>query len=146
MKIPLALAAYLLAGALFWLLGPGSGSGRGTLGPDRKASGRVPVYPEPSPADVSPPPLPPAVPGRALPPSASPPGLVQIAGGRFQIGADTEEICALIESTGFRALASETPRHAVQLADFYLMPTEVTNEQFARFVEATGSGPPRSWG
>ena len=79
-------------------------------------------------------------------PQEGPPGMVLIKGDRFNIGADVDEIKALIEETQFRALACEVPKHQVKLDDFYIMPTEVTNEQFARFVEATGSGPPRSWG
>jgi formylglycine-generating enzyme required for sulfatase activity len=43
------------------------------------------------------------------------------------------------------ALAAETPRWEAEVDDFYLMPTEVTNEQFAAFVEATGAKPPLGW-
>jgi len=75
-----------------------------------------------------------------------PPGLVKIKGDRFEIGADTNEIKDLIEETQFTVLASETPKHSVKLEDFFIMPTEVTNEQFAKFVAATNTEPPQSWG
>lgn len=75
-----------------------------------------------------------------------PPGLIKIKGDRFEIGADTQETIALIEETQFRALACETPKHSVKLDDFFIMPTEVTNEQFAKYVEATHTEPPQSWG
>lgn len=84
-------------------------------------------------------------PGEAPTPLRTPPALVRIAGGDVTVGADTDEIRASIHSTGFAALASETPQHSVVLEDFALMPTEVTNEQFLAFVEATGAKPPLSW-
>lgn len=43
------------------------------------------------------------------------------------------------------SLAAETPRNKVEVESFYLMPTEVTNEQYARFVHATGAKPPCTW-
>lgn len=76
----------------------------------------------------------------------SPPGMVLIKGDRFDIGAELNEIKALIEETQLRALACEVPKFSIKLDDFYIMPTEVTNEQFARYVAATGSQPPQSWG
>ena len=75
-----------------------------------------------------------------------PPGLVFIQGERFDIGIEKKEAIKLIEDTQQRALASEYPQHSVRLDDFWYMPTEVTNEQFAAFVSATDSEPPLLWG
>jgi sulfatase modifying factor 1 len=75
-----------------------------------------------------------------------PSGMVFIDGGEFELGASTQKIVALIEETSQRALASETPLHSVVLAPYYLMSTEVTNEQYLAFVQATGSKPPQNWG
>ncbi len=84
----------------------------------------------------------------ALPAPAQegPPGMVLVAGDRYGIGIDKKDAVKLIEETQQRALASEYPRHTVLLEDFYYMPTEVTNEQFAAFVSATGTEPPLIWG
>jgi len=54
-------------------------------------------------------------------------GMVWIEGGSFEMGADNEQ--------GRR---DELPKHQVQLGGFYMDITEVTNEQFAAFVKATG--------
>jgi sulfatase modifying factor 1 len=86
------------------------------------------------------------LPGIPFQPSEAPPGLVRIAGGTFAIGAPRDEIIALIEANQTRALASEVPQFEVQLDDFFIMPTEVTNEQYQRFVKAADAKPPLSWG
>ncbi|MDF1798108.1 MAG: SUMF1/EgtB/PvdO family nonheme iron enzyme [Planctomycetota bacterium] len=72
--------------------------------------------------------------------------MVRIQGDRYEIGADKDYVKEMIEKLQLRPLASEYPKHEVKLDDFYYMPTEVTNEQFAAFIEATGSEPPMSWG
>jgi formylglycine-generating enzyme required for sulfatase activity len=76
----------------------------------------------------------------------APPGMVLIAGGRYDIGADAKYIKALIEKTDQRPLAAECPPESMNIEDFYIMPTEVTNEQFAKFIDATGTEPPELWG
>lgn len=77
-----------------------------------------------------------------------PPGMVLVKGGKTKIGTPVDAASKLIEEReGMKDyLAAETPLHTLELEDFYLMPTEVTNEQFAAYVEATGAKPPRSWG
>jgi formylglycine-generating enzyme required for sulfatase activity len=75
----------------------------------------------------------------------APPGMVFIAGGRFDIGADEKDIKKLMEEKQNRSLASEFPPESVNVEDFFIMPTEVTNEQFAKFVAATGGEPPQLW-
>lgn len=78
----------------------------------------------------------------------TPPGLVLVEGGKTQVGLDVDTAEEFIkEHEGMiRAIWAETPQHEVDVEDFYLMVTEVTNEQYAEFVAATGSKPPRSWG
>jgi formylglycine-generating enzyme required for sulfatase activity len=80
--------------------------------------------------------------------AAAPPGLILVRGGKTTIGSRVEEIEPLVRANEELryVLAGETPQHTVNVPDFYLMPTEVTNEQFAVFVEANQEKPPRSWG
>ena len=56
-----------------------------------------------------------------------PEGMVWVEGGVFSMGADNEQ--------GRR---DEYPKHSVKVSGFYMDKTEVTNEQFASFVKATG--------
>ena len=46
---------------------------------------------------------------------------------------------------GMMTIWGETPAHEVDVDDFFLMSTEVTNEQFAEYVKASGSMPPTLW-
>ncbi len=54
---------------------------------------------------------------------ASPPGMVWIAGGEFSMGSD--------------AFTDAVPIHRVAVDGFWIDSTEVTNAQFARFVDET---------
>lgn len=54
-------------------------------------------------------------------------GMVLVPGGVFDMGGDNNQ-----------ADADELPKHRVQVSAFYMDKTEVTNEQFATFVKATG--------
>ncbi|MEM7517572.1 MAG: SUMF1/EgtB/PvdO family nonheme iron enzyme, partial [Planctomycetota bacterium] len=81
----------------------------------------------------------------------APPGLVEIDGGRAKIGVEKKVVEKLLkENVPLRkraaAIWSATPEHTLQLQDYYLMVTEVTNEQYAEFVRATDSKPPEKWG
>jgi formylglycine-generating enzyme required for sulfatase activity len=81
-------------------------------------------------------------------PPPAPPGLVLVKGGKTSIGTKVDDVEDLIrqhEEMKF-ALAAETPQFTLEVADFYLMPTEVTNEQYALFVRSTEGKPPCSWG
>ncbi|WP_419191576.1 formylglycine-generating enzyme family protein [Engelhardtia mirabilis] len=60
-------------------------------------------------------------------PAPSPAGMVWVPPGRFNMGWDGPE-----------ARADERPGHPVQLDGFWIDSTEVTNAQFAQFVDATG--------
>ncbi len=55
--------------------------------------------------------------------------MVWIEGGEFVMGADAED---------HEALPREKPRHLVELSGFFMDVHEVTNEQFAEFVQSTG--------
>jgi sulfatase modifying factor 1 len=71
------------------------------------------------------------------PPSVSAPeGMVWIPGGEFSMGArspmDTSDL------VGMQATTDSRPIHRVAVEGFWIDATEVTNEQFARFVKATG--------
>ncbi len=53
--------------------------------------------------------------------------MVLIKGGGFMMGGDNDQ-----------AREDELPKHQVEIGDFWMDKTEVTNRDFARFVEATG--------
>jgi len=59
--------------------------------------------------------------------AASYSGMVKIPGGEFMMGGN-----------GAQARPDELPRHRCEVAEFWMDSTEVTNEQFKAFVEATG--------
>jgi sulfatase modifying factor 1 len=60
------------------------------------------------------------------PPSPAPAGMIWIPGGEFWMGADDSH------------MPDSTPWHRVYVDGFWMDRTEVTNEEFARFVKATG--------
>ena len=63
----------------------------------------------------------------AAAPAVTPPpaGMVWVPGGQFLMGSD-------------RHYPEEGPAHPVRVDGFWMDMTPVTNEQFGRFVEATG--------
>ncbi len=72
--------------------------------------------------------------GRA--PEPAPPGMVWIPGGEFSMGA--QEPPQMRDWIGMQATADSRPVHRVLVDGFWMDETEVTNEQFAAFVAATG--------
>ena len=68
-------------------------------------------------------------------PESAPDGMVWIPGGEFSMGSDIEceSICSLPGVT-----RDAVPIHRVYVDPFWMDATEVTNEQFADFVKATG--------
>lgn len=68
-------------------------------------------------------------------PSPAPEGMLWIPGGEFSMGSDSESesLCGMPGTT-----RDAQPIHRVSVDGFWMDSTEVTNEQFARFVEATG--------
>jgi formylglycine-generating enzyme required for sulfatase activity len=68
------------------------------------------------------------------PPSRPPDGMAWVPGGEFSMGNDDPRgsICG-----GPDSMADARPIHRVYVDGFWIDKTEVTNEQFAKFVEAT---------
>jgi formylglycine-generating enzyme required for sulfatase activity len=62
-------------------------------------------------------------------PSDGPPGMVWVPGGNFIMGAVPGDE---------QARPDEYPPHSVKISGFWMDATEVTNEQFAQFIEETG--------
>ena len=77
----------------------------------------------------------PTIEDKTPPPSPAPDGMVWIPGGEFSMGseASSEAICGLPGVT-----KDALPVHRVRVDGFWMDVTEVTNEQFERFVRATG--------
>ena len=70
------------------------------------------------------------------PPGPVPDGMVWIPGGEFSMGAqDPRDPHDLV---GMQATTDSRPVHRVFVDGFWMDATEVTNEQFAAFVRATG--------
>ena len=68
-------------------------------------------------------------------PGRPPPGMVWIPGGEFSMGA--VEMPGM-NAVGMQATTDSRPVHRVYVDGFWMDTTEVTNEQFAKFVKATG--------
>jgi formylglycine-generating enzyme len=68
-------------------------------------------------------------------PGEPPPGMVWIPGGEFSMGAG--EIPGM-NMVGMEATTDSRPIHRVYVDGFWMDATEVTNDQFAKFVAATG--------
>lgn len=66
---------------------------------------------------------------------SAPPGMVWIPGGEFSMGSEiaSESLCSLPGTVG-----DAQPIVRVAVDPFWMDATEVTNEQFAAFVQATG--------
>ena len=74
-------------------------------------------------------------PNSAGPPGPPPPGMVWIPGGEFSMGStvESESLCGLPGVT-----RDALPVHRVYVDGFWLDKTELTNEEFEKFVKATG--------
>jgi formylglycine-generating enzyme len=77
----------------------------------------------------------PTIPIAAPAPAQSPHGMVWIPGGEFSMGAMDP---AATDEVGMQAAADARPIHRVYVDGFWMDETDVTNEEFARFVKATG--------
>lgn len=78
----------------------------------------------------------PTVANKSPPPGPAPQGMVWIPGGEFSMGARQPRNMEGV--VGMQATADSRPVHRVAVDGFWMDATEVTNEQFARFVAATG--------
>lgn len=77
----------------------------------------------------------PTIENKTTPAGPAPEGMVWIPGGEFSMGSDEtgEAFCSVAGVTG-----DAQPIHRVYVDGFWMDATEVTNAQFAKFVEATG--------
>jgi len=66
---------------------------------------------------------------------------VEIAGGVFYMGSDP----IMSTLTAFRGDEDEHPQHQVHLQRFFISATPITNEQYLKFVCATGHRRPGDW-
>jgi len=78
----------------------------------------------------------PTVPNKVPAPGPAPAGMVWIPGGEFSMGADGTVGDVAMCSPG--TVADTRPIHRAAVDGFWMDATEVTNAQFAKFVEATG--------
>ena len=69
-------------------------------------------------------------------PGPAPAGMVWIPGGEFSMGA--QDPPDMNDTVGMQATTDSRPVHRVYVDGFWMDATEVTNEQFAAFVKATG--------
>jgi len=79
----------------------------------------------------------PTIENKLSPVDAVPAGMVWIPGGEFSMGAP-DPLAADLNDVGMHATSDSRPIHRVYVDGFFMDETEVTNAQFARFVEATG--------
>ncbi|HWY58615.1 MAG TPA: formylglycine-generating enzyme family protein [Terriglobales bacterium] len=77
----------------------------------------------------------PTLPTATPAPTALPHGMVWIPGGEFSMGAMDSPVATAV---GMHAVADARPIHRVYVDGFWMDETDVTNEEFARFVKATG--------
>jgi formylglycine-generating enzyme required for sulfatase activity len=77
----------------------------------------------------------PTVANATTPPTHAPAGMVWIPGGEFSMGSAVESD-SLCEMPGMSRDAS--PIHRVYVDGFWMDATELTNEEFEKFVKATG--------
>jgi formylglycine-generating enzyme required for sulfatase activity len=75
------------------------------------------------------------IPNTAAVPAPSPRGMVWIPGGEFSMGAMDPPS---VNEVGMHAAVDARPIHRVYVDGFWMDKTDVTNEEFARFVKATG--------
>ncbi len=99
-----------------------------------RAPGRDPASPSGSDAPRGAAALP-TMPDTTRRPADGPPGMVWIPGGEFSMGAADPPA---MDGVAVQVLTDSRPIHRVHVDGFWMDATEVTNAQFAAFVEATG--------
>jgi formylglycine-generating enzyme len=87
--------------------------------------------PEPAPAT----PFAPTIPNPVQVSASSPEGMIRIPGGEFSMGAMDPPAST---DAGMHEAADARPIHRVYVDAFWMDETDVTNEEFARFVKDTG--------
>ncbi|HEX5045053.1 MAG TPA: formylglycine-generating enzyme family protein [Candidatus Polarisedimenticolaceae bacterium] len=86
--------------------------------------------------EPAPPRFEPTVENRAPAPGPAPAGMAWIPGGEFSMGAQDPE--RMDDTVGMLATHDSRPIHRVYVDGFWMDRTEVTNAQYAAFVQATG--------
>ncbi len=115
---------------------PAPSTARAAASPSAPPSARQDAAaPAPSTARAAASPFAPTIVNAAPAPAAAPPGMVWIPGGEFSMGSDAacDSLCSLPGTT-----RDALPVHRVFVDGFWMDATEVTNEQFEKFVKATG--------
>ncbi|MEQ1861685.1 MAG: formylglycine-generating enzyme family protein [Chthoniobacteraceae bacterium] len=79
----------------------------------------------------------PTIANTAPAPGAAPEGMVWIPGGEYSMGSEDPTTCGC-EGAGHDPMPDARPIHRVQVDGYFIDATEVTNEQYAKFAEATG--------
>ncbi|MHC5211551.1 MAG: formylglycine-generating enzyme family protein, partial [Planctomycetota bacterium] len=76
-------------------------------------------------------------------PGEVPPGMVLVPAGKVVIGTPVDEVEKLGQRDVIQMteILAETPRHEVEVGAFMIDVTEVTNQQWKVFLEATGRDP-----
>ena len=115
-RILLGIAAIAIAGAGWWYLVGG-------------VAEPMTATPTSSSAEVQP-----TAENAASPPNPRPEGMVWIPGGEFSMGAAEQPG---MNDVGMQATRDSRPIHRVYVDGFWMDATEVTNQQFSKFVAAT---------
>ena len=76
----------------------------------------------------------PTIPNSRTAPSQTPEGMVWVSGGEFSMGAQDPPA---MDEVGMQATRDSRPIHRVYVDAFWMDKTDVTNEEYARFVRAT---------
>jgi len=79
--------------------------------------------------------------------NGTPEGMVKVPGGEFTMGSNRVDTEAKAIQYGSRKpwFANESPERKVALKAFYIGKTEVSIDDYARFVKATSRKPPVDW-
>jgi sulfatase modifying factor 1 len=82
-------------------------------------------------------PFAPTVPNRAPPPGPAPKGMVWIPGGEFSMGCQvpSQGVCTMAT---MNAVNDAQPIHRAYVDGFWMDKKDVSNDEFAKFVKATG--------
>jgi len=76
----------------------------------------------------------PTIPNTTPPPTGTPDGMAWIPGGEFSMGVQNAPD---MNDVGMQATTDSQPIHRVYVNGFWIDRTDVTNEEFAKFVKAT---------
>ena len=88
-------------------------------------------------ADTNAPTFEPTIPNKTTPPGLAPAGMVWIPGGEFSMGsrAPSDGVCT---PATMNSINDAQPIHRVYVDGFWMDTNDISNEQFAKFVLATG--------